>query len=75
MSGMTVLMVKHAELSLGIIYSMYFFQFKLQFVSQGICLLLLPQLIYCQNLYLNYNVAYVGDMRNAYKILVRNLKG
>jgi hypothetical protein len=28
MSGMTVLMAKHAELNLGIIYSMCFFQFK-----------------------------------------------
>jgi hypothetical protein len=29
MSGTTVLMAKHAELNLGIIYSMCFFQFKL----------------------------------------------
>jgi hypothetical protein len=29
MSGVTVLMAKHAELSLGIMYSMCFFQFRL----------------------------------------------
>jgi hypothetical protein len=53
MSDTTVLMAKHAELSLGMIYSMCFFQFKLLSICKPRNLFASTSSIFCQNLYLN----------------------